>query len=278
MTDVAALARCGGVNRYQDSRERRRSGRALNGVVVVAGRASDARDSGRLMVDKPARERRRGVTVTAVGSRKSGYMPGDLTDGTQAIVTGLTRDRVPRQYTVIEHIAHVVAGGVVADVARLSNVSRQRVRMRCRDFPGDRRAIRQRTLAIVAARLTASARYDDLCIGVIRERSPESRRRMTGTAFHGNTWMPGRAQIGSSANRDSAVVAGGAASRDTRVIEGSVRIELHETGGRVAVATFLCRSEVIRRLARGDDAIVTSAAVTEYFGVIDEARDVEAYR
>jgi hypothetical protein len=73
-------------------------------------------------------------------------------------------------------------------------------------------------------------------------------------------------------------VASGAAPSDTSVIESSVRVELHETGGRVAIATFLCRIEVIRRFASGDDAIMTSATVTEYFGVIDEARGVEAYR
>jgi hypothetical protein len=57
-------------------------------------------------------------------------MPSDLTDGTQSIVTGLTSDGVPRQYAVIEHTAHVVIGDVVADVTGLSNVTRQRVRIR----------------------------------------------------------------------------------------------------------------------------------------------------
>jgi hypothetical protein len=98
----------------------------------------------------------------------------------------------------------------------------------------------------MAASLTAGARYDDLCIGVIRERSLESRRRVTRVTFHGNTWMPCRTGIGVGANRDGAVVASGAASRDTSVIESSVRIQLHETGSRVAIATFLCRNEVIR--------------------------------
>ena len=130
----------------------------------------------------------------------------------------------------------------------------------------------------MAARLTASARYDDLCIGVIRERSLESRRRVTGITFNGNTWMPAWARIGSSADRDGAVVAGRAASSDAGVIEGSVRIELHETGSRVAIATLLGRNEVVRRFAGGDDAVMTSAANAEYFSVIDEARDVEAYR
>lgn len=130
----------------------------------------------------------------------------------------------------------------------------------------------------MAARLTAGARYDDLCIGVIRERSFESRRRVTGIAFNGNTWMPGRARIGISADRNSAVVASRAASGDTGVIEGSVRIQLHETGSRVAIATLLSRNEVIRRFASGDDAIMARATSTEYFSVIDEARDVEANR
>ena len=98
----------------------------------------------------------------------------------------------------------------------------------------------------MAARLTASARYDDLCIGVIRERSLESRRRVTRVTFHRNTRMPRRTGIGVSAHRDNAIVAGGAAPGDTSVIESSVGIELHETGSRVAIATFLCRNEVIR--------------------------------
>ena len=68
-------------------------------------------------------------------------MPSDLTGGTQAIVTRLTRDGMPRQYAVIEHPAHVVGGGVVADVTRLSDVTRQRVRMRCRALTGNRGAI-----------------------------------------------------------------------------------------------------------------------------------------
>lgn len=45
------------------------SGRAHNGVVVVADSASLARDLGRLMVDKPTHERRRVVAVAAIGSR-----------------------------------------------------------------------------------------------------------------------------------------------------------------------------------------------------------------
>jgi len=52
-------------------------------------------------------------------------------------------------------------------------------------------------------------------------------------------------------------------------------VELHEARRRVAIATFLCGNEVIRRFASGDDAIVTSAAVAEYFAVINEAREVE---
>lgn len=73
-------------------------------------------------------------------------------------------------------------------------------------------------------------------------------------------------------------MAGRAASGDTGVIESSVRIEFHETGGRVAVATLLCRLDVVRRFAGGDDAIVASAAVTEYLAVVNEAREVEAQR
>jgi hypothetical protein len=87
--------------------------------------------------------------------------------------------------------------------------------------------------------------------------------------------MPRRAGIGASANRDGAIVASGAASSDTRVIESSIRIELHEAGGRVAIATFLCRNEVIRRFASCDDAIMTTATRPKYFSVIDEANDVE---
>ena len=76
----------------------------------------------------------------------------------------------------------------------------------------------------MAACLAASARYDYFCIGVIRERSLESHRRVTGITFNGNTWMSRRAEIRRSADRDSAVVAGRAASSDTGVIESSVRI------------------------------------------------------
>lgn len=195
VADVTALASRSGVNSYQNGWEGRRSGRALNGVVVVAGRATDARDSGRLMVDESARERRRGVTVTAVGSRKRGYMPGDLPCGAQAVVTRAARDGVPRQYAVIEHTAHVVAGGVVADVAGLRNVARRGVRIRRRVLAGNRHAIRHRARAIMAARLTAGTRHDDFRIGMIRERSLERSCRVTGITFHGDVWMPRRARI-----------------------------------------------------------------------------------
>lgn len=127
----------------------------------------------------------------------------------------------------------------------------------------------------MAAGLTAGTRHDHLGVVVIRKRRRERRCRVTGVTFHGNAWMPRRTRIGRSADGNSAVVAGGTTSGDARMIEGPVRIELREAGRRVAVATLLRGSKVIRRLASGDDAIVASAARTEHFCVVDEARDVE---
>lgn len=46
----------------------------------------------------------------------------------------------------------------------------------------------------------------------------------------------------------------------------------------MTVATFLCGDEVVRRFAGGDDAVVATAARTEYFGVVDKIRDVETQR
>lgn len=46
----------------------------------------------------------------------------------------------------------------------------------------------------------------------------------------------------------------------------------------MAVAAFLRGDHVLRRFARGSEAIVAIAACAEYFGVIDEARNVEGQR
>src|SRR5512139_3630729 len=97
--------------------------------AVMAVRALLARDIGRGVVDKPAYERRGVVTIAAVGSRSNGYVTGNHARRTQPIVTGPARDRVPRQYPVIEHTAHVERGGVVAAVAGLSDVARVGMRM-----------------------------------------------------------------------------------------------------------------------------------------------------
>ena len=127
----------------------------------------------------------------------------------------------------------------------------------------------------MAAALTAGTRHDDLRIGVIWKRRSECHGGVTGVAFNRNAWMPRRigSAVGTCGGR--AVVTGGAASGDTRVIEGSVRIEIDPTGRRVAVAAFLRCDDVICRLARCGDAVVTTAACAEHFGVIDEGRDVE---
>jgi len=249
----------------------RRSGDAHNGVVVVAARASHERDSRRLMVDKPAHERRRVVAVAAIGSQRRGYMRRGLTDGTESIVTRLTLDGVPRQDTMIENTAQVETGSVVAGVTGHSNKARQRVRMRRRILAGNLRVV-----AIVAVRLTAGARFDGLGIGVIRKSGLERRRRVTGIAFHRNTLMPIGSGIG--ANRDSAIVTARTDSSDTRVIERSVRIELQEMVSRVAIATFLCGNEVSLRFPDGDNANMTTATATEYFVVINKAYDAETCR
>ena len=247
--------------------------------TIMAGRASHARDSGRRMVDKTADERRRVVAVAAIGSR--GDMRKGFTDGTETIVTRLTLDGMPRQDTMIENTAQVIRGGGVANVTFFSDVARQRVRMRRRILAGNRHTIRLR-LAIVAARLTAFA-SDELGIGVIHKIGLERRRRVTGIAFHRNTWMPRGTGIGISADRDSAIVTGRTDSSDTRVIERSVRIELQEMVSRVAIATFLCGIEVSRRFpdddkAIMDKAIMTTATATGYFEVINKAFDAETCR
>jgi hypothetical protein len=130
----------------------------------------------------------------------------------------------------------------------------------------------------MAAGLTAGTRHDNRGIGVIRKRRRECHGGVTSDTFHGNTWMPRRTGIGVGSNRDSAVVTGRAASGDIRVIESSVRVESDETERRVAVATFLRGNDVMVRLANGDDAIMTGAAVAEYFVMIDKAGDVKSYR
>ena len=127
----------------------------------------------------------------------------------------------------------------------------------------------------MATALTAGARHDDSRIGVIREWRGECHRRVTGVAVDGNARMTRRIGIACGTDRDGAVVAGRAASSDTRVIERSVRIESDETRSRVAIAAFLRGDGVTRRFAGGGDAIVTTAARAENFVVIDKAFDVE---
>lgn len=190
----------------------------------MAVRALLARDSGRGMVNKATHKCRRVVAVAAVGRWGNGYMTSDHAGGTQSIVTGLTRDGVPRQCPVIERTTQVESGGGVAAVTGLSNVARIGVRIRRRVFPGNRYAIGHHTPAIMAAALTAGARHDNLGIGVIRKRSRECRRGMTRVAFRGNAWVPRRTGIARGTNRDRAVVAGRAAASDTGVIERSVGI------------------------------------------------------
>lgn len=275
VTGGAAGLASGRPSRMKNHHDRWCSGDAHNGVVVVAIRASLARDLGRLMVDKPTDERRRVVAVAAIGSRQQIIMQSrrGLTDGTESIVTRLTRDGVPRQDTMIENTAQVETGGVVAGVTGLSNEARQRVRMRRRILAGN-----LRVGAIVAAVPTAGARCDG---GVIHKRGIERRRGVTGIAFHRNTWMPIGSGIG--ANRDSAIVTGRTDSSDTRVIERSVRIERQEMVSRVAIATFLCGNEVSRRFP--DDgkallgiAIMTTATATGDFVVINKVYDSETCR
>lgn len=136
VTVAAALAGCGGMNIYKSlwgngralNRERDGGSRGIDKSpcmrTVMAVRALLAGDRGRGMVNKPAHERRRVVTVAAVRRWSNGYVTTNHAQGIQSIVTGLTRDGVPRQDTVVEHTAHVEGGGVVADVTGLRNVAR----------------------------------------------------------------------------------------------------------------------------------------------------------
>ena len=142
VTIPTALAGCRRVNIDENLRS---SGRALNGYrdgrsrgiheaprmrAVMAVRALLAGDIRRGMVDEPAHECRSVVAVAAIGGWTDRYVTRNHACCAQSIVTGLTRDGVPRQYPVIEHTAHVERGGVMAAVARLSNVSRIGVRIR----------------------------------------------------------------------------------------------------------------------------------------------------
>jgi hypothetical protein len=60
------------------------------------------------------------------------------------------------------------------------------------------------------------------------------------------------------------------------MVESSIRGESDEAGGRVANVTFCCGSEVNRRFADGNGAIMTAAACAEYFSMIDKVRDSKA--
>ena len=57
------------------------------------------------------------------------------------------------------------------------------------------------------------------------------------------------------------------------MVESSIRGECDEAGGRVANVTFCRGSEVNRRFANGNDAIMAAAACAEYFGVINKIRN-----
>ena len=57
------------------------------------------------------------------------------------------------------------------------------------------------------------------------------------------------------------------------MVESSIRGEGDEAGGRVAIATFCRGNEVGWRFADGDDAVMTTTASTEYFGVVNRVRN-----
>ena len=141
MTVAAALASHCSMKVYQDlwgrwcalngERGRTRSVDETPRVrTVVAVGARLARNGRRGVVDEAAHERGCVVTVAAISGRRDGNVAVDHSRGAEPIVTGLAGDGVPCQHAVIEHAAQVEAGGVVADVARLGNVARIRVRIR----------------------------------------------------------------------------------------------------------------------------------------------------
>ena len=74
--------------------------------------------------------------------------------------------------------------------------------------------------------------------------------------------------------RSYAVMASGTGLGESGVIDVTICVTgvCYETGGAVvAIATFLCGSDVKRRLACGDGAIMTITTVAEYFCVVHRA-------
>lgn len=112
----------------------------------------------------------------------------------------------------------------------------------------------------MATALGTGARHDDTRIRVIRKGCGECHGAVARVAFNRDVRMSRGTENAGGADRDRAVVAAGAASGDTRVIECSVRIQIDPRGSRVTVAALLCGDDVVRRFANGDDAVVASAA------------------
>jgi len=217
------------------------------------------------------------MTITAVRGRGDSQVTWHDTHCVVAVVTRLTRNGVAGQYRVIEHVPEIERIRVMAEIARYGDVARARVRERRCIFAENRIAIRQHTRAVVTTALAACTGHDDAGVGVIREWGRKRRCRVARIALRGNARMPGRGRHSVRAGSNRAVVARGATGRDIGVVEGAVRSEQHEARRRVTVATFLRRDDVTPRLADGSYAIVTGAAITKYFIVIDEVYDVESY-
>jgi hypothetical protein len=121
-------------------------------------------------------------------------------------MAGFTRDGVCCQYCVIEHAGHLITGRIVAEIACDRNTARRRVRMWRRILSGDRYAICHCAHAVMAAGLTAGARYNDRRIGMVRKGRGKCRGGVAIVTFHGNTRMARQTGIGAGTNCDGAIM------------------------------------------------------------------------
>ncbi len=80
------------------------------------------------------------------------------------------------------------------------------------------------------------------------------------------------------ADRQIAVVTGGASSGDPVMVKAAVGIQIEKAGGIVAIVTFAIGGQMKLGLAHCQYPIVALAAITEYFLMVDKGGDVESQR
>lgn len=121
----------------------------------------------------------------------------------------------------------------------------------------------------------SAAEVGDHGSGMVGISAEETDSRVAIAAFRGGIRMRGR---GCFANRHGAIMATGAGSGNTRMIEAAVRVQGQEAGGIVAVITLGVGRRMKFGFTDGQNAVMALAAITKHFLVIDIWNDVKTQR